>query len=39
MVKLHHIQCIGIPVTHLQKAIFFYNKLGFKNIMHATFIY
>ena len=39
MVKLNHIQHIGIPVLHLQNSILFYQKLGFKNSMYATYNY
>jgi catechol 2,3-dioxygenase-like lactoylglutathione lyase family enzyme len=39
MVNINNIQHIGIPVTHLQNSILFYQKLGFKNSMYATFNY
>ena len=35
--KLNHIQHIGIPVTDLTGSEEFYNRLGFKNVMTATF--
>ncbi|WP_462222594.1 VOC family protein [Ferruginibacter sp.] len=35
--KLNHIQHIGIPVTDLARSEGFYERLGFKNVMAATF--
>ncbi len=35
--KLNHIQHIGIPVTDSKKSEGFYQQLGFKNVMSATF--
>ncbi len=35
--KLNHIQHIGIPVLDIKVSEAFYEKLGFKNIMPATF--
>jgi catechol 2,3-dioxygenase-like lactoylglutathione lyase family enzyme len=35
--KLNHIQHIGIPVTDLTRSEAFYERLGFKNVMAATF--
>jgi catechol 2,3-dioxygenase-like lactoylglutathione lyase family enzyme len=35
--KLNHIQHIGIPVTDLIRSEMFYECLGFKNVMAATF--
>ena len=37
--KINHIQHIGIPVTDIKKSEGFYTKLGFKNVMPATFEY
>jgi lactoylglutathione lyase len=37
--KLNHIQHIGIPVTNIKVSEAFYEKLGFKNVMDATFAY
>jgi len=35
--KINHIQHIGIPVSNMDKSITFYERLGFKNVMHSTF--
>ncbi len=35
--KINHIQHIGIPVSDIKISEAFYIKLGFKNIMAATF--
>jgi catechol 2,3-dioxygenase-like lactoylglutathione lyase family enzyme len=37
--KLNHIQHIGIPVTDIKISEAFYEILGFKNVMAATFEY
>ena len=37
--KLNHIQHIGIPVTNIKNSEAFYEKLGFRNVMGATFEY
>ncbi len=37
--KLNHIQHIGIPVTNIKVSEAFYEQLGFKNVMNATFDY
>ena len=36
---INHIQHIGIPVTDIKASEAFYEKLGFKNVMPATFEY
>jgi lactoylglutathione lyase len=36
-IKLNHLQHIGIPVTNLKVSEAFYERLGFKNVMSATF--
>lgn len=38
-IKLNHIQHIGVPVTNIKISEAFYEKLGFKNVMAATFEY
>jgi lactoylglutathione lyase len=38
-IKLNHIQHIGVPVTDIKTSEAFYEKLGFKNVMPATFEY
>ena len=34
---INHIQHIGIPVTNIKVSEAFYEKLGFKNVMNASF--
>lgn len=36
-IKLNHIQHIGIPVTDVKISEAFYERLGFTNVMAATF--
>jgi lactoylglutathione lyase len=36
-IKLNYLQHIGIPVTSLKVSEAFYERLGFKNVMSATF--
>lgn len=38
-IKLNHIQRTGIPVTNIEASEAFYERLGFKNVMAATFQY
>ncbi len=37
MLKINHIQHIGIPVTDINTSVSFYNRLGFNNVMEAPF--
>lgn len=37
--KFNHIQHVGIPVTNIKNSEAFYEKLGFRNVMGATFEY
>ena len=37
--KIKSLQHIGIPVTDISRSALFYEKLGFKNVMAATFDY
>lgn len=37
--SINHIQHIGIPVTNLSASQLFYEKLGFANVMSASFDY
>ena len=37
--KINHIQHIGIPVTNIKASENFYERLGFKNVMHTVFHY
>lgn len=36
-IKINHLQHIGIPVTDLQRSTLFYERLGFTNVMAASF--
>lgn len=38
-IRLNHIQHIGIPVTDIKVSGAFYERFGFKNVMHTTFEY
>ena len=37
--KINSLQHIGIPVTDINRSVSFYEKLGFENVMAATFDY
>jgi catechol 2,3-dioxygenase-like lactoylglutathione lyase family enzyme len=39
LLKLNHIQHIGIPVTDIRVSEAFYEELGFKNTMQSTFVH
>lgn len=39
MLKLNHIQHVGIPVTNINVSETFYERLGFRNVMASTFEY
>jgi lactoylglutathione lyase len=37
--KINSLQHIGLPVTDINRSVSFYEKLGFENVMAATFDY
>ena len=37
--KINSLQHIGLPVTDINRSVSFYEKLGFENVMTATFDY
>ena len=37
--KINHLQHIGIPITNLEISKAFYERLGFKRVMNATFMH
>ena len=37
--KINSLQHVGIPVTDIRRSVLFYEKLGFENVMSATFNY
>ena len=38
-IAINHLQHIGIPVTDLNRSASFYERLGFKNVMDASFTF
>lgn len=38
-IKINRIQHTGMPVTDIKRSEAFYNRLGFENVMSATFQY
>ena len=39
IIKINHIQHVGIPVTNLVASAAFYRQLGFENVMEAGFAF
>ncbi len=37
--KINHLQHVGIPIVDIIVSAAFYERLGFQNVMHTTFIH
>lgn len=37
--KINHLQHIGLPVADIEISQAFYERLGFQNVMHSTFMH